>query len=83
MRQIFFLQILLIITTGSFLYSQHQVLEKTMDDDNTKYTNVGNIGLTITNSVLTGMVFHSGRNNRRANILSAAVLSTFLTEACG
>lgn len=49
MRQIFFLQILLIITTGSFLYSQHQVLEKTMDDDNTKYTNVGNIGLTITN----------------------------------
>ncbi len=46
MKNIFFYSVYLIIFTG-FIYSQDR-LEKTLNDT-TRYTNVGNIGLTVTN----------------------------------
>lgn len=49
MTQKLFLTILFLLTTNAFLYPQQQILNKQLDDDNSKYTNVGNIGLTITN----------------------------------
>lgn len=43
--------LLLFLFSSFFIFAQtsQQRLEKTLDDDNTKFTNVGNIGLTITN----------------------------------
>jgi len=44
-------RIFILILTSSILYSQGkpQRIFKQLDDDNSKYTNVGNIGLTVTN----------------------------------
>lgn len=46
-----FLRIFLIIILSSFVAAQQNPakLFKTLDDDNSKFTNVGNIGLTVTN----------------------------------
>jgi len=43
------LLVLLINFTTIIAQTSEQRLEKTLDDDNSKYTNIGNIGLTLTN----------------------------------
>lgn len=57
MKRVFTL-ILLTLIFISVLFSQdHQRLSKVLKDDNSKYTNVGNIGLTITNFGMYGHGF--------------------------
>lgn len=51
---------LLILTTAGFVYSsgdENNKLNKSLDDDNSKYTNVGSIGLTVTNFGMYGNGF--------------------------
>ena len=38
-----------LVSLSAVAQTSQQRLEKTLDDDNTKYTNIGNIGLTVTN----------------------------------
>ncbi len=45
----YFLTFLLILSTFVLGQSQVREIKKQLDDDNSKYTNVGNIGLTVTN----------------------------------
>ncbi len=55
-----YLLFLLIISSFGFIYFSGDggnKLNKTMDDDNSKYTNVGNIGLTVTNFGMYGNGF--------------------------
>lgn len=51
MRRFTFCFLFIILSGAQLINAQQQVkkINKTLDDDNTKYTNVGNIGLTITN----------------------------------
>ncbi len=45
----YLLLILLILNFSILAQSKQKSLNKTLDDDNSKYTNIGNIGLTVTN----------------------------------
>ncbi len=57
MRKFISILFITLFTSNVLISQEYQKLQKTLKDDNSKYTNVGNIGLTITNFGMYGHGF--------------------------
>ena len=77
-----FLILLLQISFSIIVIAQESqnILQKTLDDDNSKYTNIGNIGLTVTNFGTYGHGFSLWPDQPSCEYPKGSVLNIFLME---
>lgn len=84
LKSAFFILLLQVFLSISLIAQENQtIIYKTMDDDNSKFTDVGNIGLTVTNFGTYGHGFHSGPINRVVNTPKDPVLNISLMADYG